>query len=258
MSRNIRVVGYGRISQTNSEEEDTSLQNQKQEIVRHCEENGYRLVGWFQDANVSGSTDPFGREEFGELVEKIKEDPLLSTILIRKGNRLSRGKSIDDIEQRFYDRHGVDVDIIMVNPTGLQKVVQEFKQSDDGTKRAAAVGMEGQMKMIDQMKIEEAREASKNMIKERRLQGLPVGCPPRGVKIEDDEWKPIEEHEEHHKEFSTVISALNEYHTTDKSKYRVGNQFDIPSPCAAFDLMLDRLDVYRQVAEEHTDLEAMF
>ena len=52
---NIEVFGYVRVSTTGQVKEGFSLEQQKEEVVKFCDENGYDLVKMFEDAGISGA-----------------------------------------------------------------------------------------------------------------------------------------------------------------------------------------------------------
>ena len=49
------VFGYVRVSTTGQVKEGFSLGQQKEEIARFCDENGYELVKVYEDAGISGA-----------------------------------------------------------------------------------------------------------------------------------------------------------------------------------------------------------
>ncbi|MEU5875000.1 recombinase family protein [Glycomyces sp. NPDC047369] len=68
----LRIVGVVRLSRVT--DVTTSPERQKEAIERWAAENGHTIVGWAEDLDVSGSTDPFERDELGPwLVERTGE-----------------------------------------------------------------------------------------------------------------------------------------------------------------------------------------
>lgn len=59
----LRIVGVVRLSQVT--DVTTSPERQKEAIERWAAEAGHTIVGWAVDLDVSGSTDPFERDELG-------------------------------------------------------------------------------------------------------------------------------------------------------------------------------------------------
>ena len=49
------VFGYVRVSTAGQVKEGFSLEQQKEEIVNFCEENGYDLIKMYEDAGISGA-----------------------------------------------------------------------------------------------------------------------------------------------------------------------------------------------------------
>jgi site-specific DNA recombinase len=59
----LRIIGVIRLSRVT--DVTTSPERQKEAIERWAAECGHTIVGWAEDLDVSGSTDPFEREELG-------------------------------------------------------------------------------------------------------------------------------------------------------------------------------------------------
>ena len=59
----LRIVGVVRLSQVT--DVTTSPERQKEAIERWALDGGHTIVGWAEDLDVSGSTDPFERDELG-------------------------------------------------------------------------------------------------------------------------------------------------------------------------------------------------
>lgn len=51
-----RAVGYIRVSTENQVEEGLSLEIQREEIIKNCDDNRYELIQIYEDAGISGST----------------------------------------------------------------------------------------------------------------------------------------------------------------------------------------------------------
>jgi len=109
---NTRVFGYVRVSTTGQVKEGFSLEQQKEEIVAFCKENGYELVKMYEDAGISGakvdeddmSIDRPGLQDMlADLNEEIKYIVVLTT------SRLWRADMVKAIIQRDLRKVGADV-----------------------------------------------------------------------------------------------------------------------------------------------------
>ena len=109
---NIRVFGYVRVSTTGQVKEGFSLEQQKEEIIKFCDENGYELVRMYEDAGISGakvdeddmSIDRPGLQDMlADLNEEIKYVVVLTT------SRLWRADMVKAIIQRDLRKMGADV-----------------------------------------------------------------------------------------------------------------------------------------------------
>lgn len=249
MTDKVQVVGYGRISETEQGEEDESLENQNELVTEYCDENEYKLEEWFQDANVSGATDPFQRDSFSEMVEYLQEHEDIKIILIKKGDRIRRGSSTRHVERELNLKLEQDVDVIKVAPTGVEEQIEQMKESENPTEQQMGEMMEDVMSGGEGMKVAKAKEEGKRVIAEKRAKGQPFHEPPRGVKIDKNGegekiWAPVTDHEDPKEEIGTVVQILNEVHTTDKSPYKAGKSMGIPSPDRNVKNMIGRKEMY--------------
>lgn len=63
----MRVVGYLRVSTKGQTEEDRfGLASQREQIEEYCEKNGHEVIGWYEDAGVSGAKED--RPAFNEIL----------------------------------------------------------------------------------------------------------------------------------------------------------------------------------------------
>jgi DNA invertase Pin-like site-specific DNA recombinase len=252
----MKVLGYGRISDANDDEE-TSLTNQRDEITEEVTELDAEFVEWYQDRNVSGSMDPFTRDGFSELVEHLQEDPDIDLVLIRRGDRLWRDGKTDEVVRRLEYEYDVDIKFYEVEPSALTQLQQEM---DDSGELAAVRELIGDLEtFIERMEIERAREKAVKLIQRKKARGEPYHRPPRGITTDKQknghdtatEWVPVEDAEESYNEFETCIAMLNEMATTEKSPYEVGQEFGVPYPDRKLKNLWSKRDEYRIVAQAH-------
>ncbi len=109
---NTRVFGYVRVSTTGQVKEGFSLEQQKEEITKFCDENEYDLIKMYEDAGISGakvdeddmSIDRPGLQDMlADLNEEIKYIVVLTT------SRLWRADMVKAIIQRDLRKIGADV-----------------------------------------------------------------------------------------------------------------------------------------------------
>lgn len=109
---NTKVFGYVRVSTTGQVKEGFSLEQQKEEIIKFCDENGYELVKMYEDAGISGakvdeddmSIDRPGLQDMlADITDEIKYIVVLTT------SRLWRSDMVKAIIQRDLRKIGADV-----------------------------------------------------------------------------------------------------------------------------------------------------
>jgi len=109
---NTRVFGYVRVSTTGQVKEGFSLDQQKEEIIKFCDENEYDLIKMYEDAGISGakvdeddmSIDRPGLQDMlADLNEEIQYIVVLTT------SRLWRADMVKAIIQRDLKKVGADV-----------------------------------------------------------------------------------------------------------------------------------------------------
>ena len=81
---NVKAVAYLRISR-----EDESLENQRFVIDRWASENNVDIVMYFPDPEISGSTDPFGRPVFKNMIAYARRNGIRA-IVFEDISRLAR------------------------------------------------------------------------------------------------------------------------------------------------------------------------
>lgn len=259
----MRALGYGRISDSDGGDEETSLPNQRDMIEEYASENGLEIVDWYQDRNVSGKTHPSERNGFQQLMAVLEEREDIPVVLVKNGKRLARGLSADDVKNSLRNEIGREIEFVKTHPEGLERQVDSFKAADEGsTEWAMAPAMEGMKKSFERQEIAQAREQGKLLIARKRSNDQPFHRPPRGVttdkqkngKPTSTEWVPIEEYYDddgarvRHKEFDTCIEMLNKMATTGKSPYQIGKSHGVPNPDRKMKNLWKRRDFYRDLA----------
>ena len=171
-----RVFGHVRVSTSGQVKEGFSLEQQKEEIVDFCEENGYELAKMYEDAGISGAKvdeddmnidRPGLQDMLADLNEEIKDIVVLTT------SRLWRADMVKAIIQR-----------------DLRKVVADMKAVDRANysiynRAPTSVLINGMMELLD---LYERLEIAKRLRRGRRAKaakgGYAGGNAPIGYKRE--------------------------------------------------------------------------
>ena len=188
-----KAVGYVRLSQ----ESDTSISSQIEDIKRYCEKEGYTLEKIFNEGEKVSGWD-LERSKFKEMVEYVRmRKNKVKIIVVRDGSRLGRVFKDRLYWLLYFDRLGIEVHTIQGridpdNPTEL--LIESVKAySDDVVKRGEI-------------------ERAKREIKKRRERGLPLGRPPYGFRYSKDKTRLEIDPEEFEKALK-VIELRDEGHS---------------------------------------------
>ena len=105
-----KAVGYVRCS---TEMQEDSPDQQKREILKFSEAQGYEIKEWFVDFGVSGTTFD-QRSEFLRLLRQVENKPSFKCVICYDESRW--GRAIDAEENTYwrvyFRRHGVDVVLV--------------------------------------------------------------------------------------------------------------------------------------------------
>jgi len=109
---NTRVFGYVRVSTTGQVKEGFSLEQQKEEIIKFCDENRYELVKMYEDAGISGAKfdeDDMSIDRPGlqDMLADINSD--IEYVVVLTTSRLWRADMVKAIIQRDLRKIGADV-----------------------------------------------------------------------------------------------------------------------------------------------------
>lgn len=84
----MRVVGYLRVStQGQTSDDKFGLEVQREQIERYCESKGHEIIGWYEDAGVSGAKEE--RPAWGEILRGEVEDGV-EAVVVAKSDRVAR------------------------------------------------------------------------------------------------------------------------------------------------------------------------
>jgi DNA invertase Pin-like site-specific DNA recombinase len=201
-----RAVGYVRLSQ----ESDTSISSQMEDIKRYCEREGYTLERIFNEGEKVSGWD-LERSKFKEMVQYVQERGI-NIIVVRDGSRLGRVFKDRLYWLLYFDRLGVEVHTIQgrIDPDNPQELLIESVKaySDDVVKRG---------------EIERARRE----LQKRREKGLPLGRPPYGFRYSRDKTH-LEIYPE---EFNKALQVI-ELREKGYSWRNISSTLDIPMTTA--------------------------
>ena len=110
-----KVFGYVRVSTTGQVKEGFSLDQQKEEIIKFCQDNAYELLKIYEDAGISGAKvdeDDLSIDRPGlqEMLADITKD--VKYVVVLTTSRLWRSDMVKAIIQRNLRKIGADVKAI--------------------------------------------------------------------------------------------------------------------------------------------------
>lgn len=112
-----RVYGYIRVSTDNQSKYGYSLAEQRAEITKYCNNNGYDLVNIFEDRGISGAKvneeemSIEGRDGLLEMISLIRDNNI-KYIVVLNTSRLWRSDFVKVIIHRELKKYNVDVKAI--------------------------------------------------------------------------------------------------------------------------------------------------
>src|SRR6266436_8156429 len=117
-SKQIKVVGYCRVSTIMQQNEGHSFDVQKEIIKKFCEAKGYKLTKIYTE-QISGSTDCMKRPEFQKVIKDL-ESKKATGLVCTKFDRLSRNLRdlLNLIDSHFKNKYNVyftDFDHVDIN-----------------------------------------------------------------------------------------------------------------------------------------------
>jgi DNA invertase Pin-like site-specific DNA recombinase len=195
----MKAAGYTRLSQ----DSDTSIDRQKEEIKEYCRQQDFELLEIFDDGERTSGYDT-EREQYQRLKEKLQE---IDTVVARDRQRL--GRDFDERMQFILDLRQTDTALHIttegeINLSDPYSIVMESMQSasDDKSKRKEI-------------------EKAKKEIQKRQEKGYYQGKPPYGLQF-DDEKKYLVPDEN----FETALEVLK-LRDQDKSYPDISDELGI-------------------------------
>jgi len=106
-----KAIIYTRVSTDDQAEKGFSLRDQKDRLVKHCENKGIEVVKHFEDDGYSAKT--FDRPQFNNLLEFIKKNKgLIQKLIVVKWDRFSRNMLLAMLMKQTLKKYGVTVEAV--------------------------------------------------------------------------------------------------------------------------------------------------
>lgn len=106
-----KAIIYTRVSTDDQAEKGFSLRDQKDRLVKHCENKGIEIVKHFEDDGYSAKT--FDRPQFNSLLEFIKKNKgLIQKLIVVKWDRFSRNMLLAMLMKQTLKKYGVTVEAV--------------------------------------------------------------------------------------------------------------------------------------------------
>lgn len=161
------AVGYVRVS-TSSEDQKTSIPNQKERVQSYCKSRDWKLVEFFEDQGFSGKD--LERRAFGELKRFIKKEGV-DALVVTNLDRFSRDPrdviaEMDWLKDREVDFVSIDQSIDTSTTAGEMVMVL--------------------ISYLNRMEREKTVEKIERAIKQKKERGEPLGRPPFGLQYSED------------------------------------------------------------------------
>ncbi len=188
-----QAVSYVRVSSREQKDEGYSIPSQKKLLWEYARVNGFKIVKEFEDDETAKSA---GRTGFGEMVEFLKQNKKIDTLLVEKTDRLYRNFK----DYVIIDELGITVILVKENEK-LGKDASSHQKFMHGIKVLMAKNY------IDNLS-EEVRKG----LKQKAESGIfPCSTPPIGYKLEKVNNKSVLVVDEKNKDL--VVNMFNWYST---------------------------------------------
>lgn len=215
----MKAAGYTRLSQ----DSDTSIDRQKEEIKEYCRQQGMELLEIFDDGERTSGYDT-EREQYQRLKGKLQE---IDTVVARDRQRL--GRDFDERMRFILDLRQTD--------TALHITTEgEIDLSDP-----YSVVMESMQSASDDKSKRKEIEKAKKEVQKRQEKGYYQGKPPFGLQF-DDEKKYLVPDEN----FETALEVLK-LRDQDKSYPDISDELGITTSKAY--RINQKRDLYHEKAE---------
>lgn len=166
MKRNIKAVGYVRVSTEEQAREGISLEAQKNSIRAYAESQNWELLSIYEDIGVSGKS--LARPALQQLMNKLKSEDI-DVLLVYRVDRLTRKQK--DLWYLFED-------VFDCNNVGFKSVTESFD-----TTTAQGKAFLGMLGIFAQLERETISDRTKFTLNNKRKNQEHIGRIPYGFEI---------------------------------------------------------------------------
>jgi len=170
MAKNEKVVSYLRVS-GQSQITGDGLPRQRDTIARYARVAGFELVGEYQDAGVSGTTELDDREGLSDLLARIRANGV-RIVLVERADRLARDLIVGELILNQFRDLGVKV---ISADSG-----SELTASDDDPTRVLIRQVLGAVAQFEKAVIVSKLKAAR--VRQKKLTGRCEGRKPYGTR----------------------------------------------------------------------------
>lgn len=276
----MKLLGYCRRS---TGKQDMSLDDQEDRLREFCDTRGdpdneyhgtHELVDVYRE-EVSGSTYPFGeeRDDFGELVDHLKEDEMIDGIVVWEFDRLARDSirqvNVKDKLRRYHV--GREIEIMQIDPwmppyRSIPPVFpDELKKADQpmiAYNLRQVFMLQGNSALWEMLMTSKRTTEGLHSKKERDEH---VGNPPWGITTDKVFYDDVKESKNRlpGDNFDIAIAILNEQatvgdpnnHGTAEGLWSYAKDKGMGSPSSTIKRMWNNRDDYRKALQNAQDPE---
>lgn len=193
----MRLLGYLRVSTNGQADNGTSLEGQRETIQEWAKDNGHRIVGWHQDAGVSGAKELEDRDGLADAFAALRDGEADGLVVYRL-DRLARDLIVQ--ETLLAQLWSMQVGSVLDGPEGaavFSTVASEGEyltpDTDDPSRKLIRQVL-GAVSEYERSMIALRMQAGRR--RKARDGGYAGGRPPFGWKAEDGELVPCPEEQE--------------------------------------------------------------
>ncbi len=193
----MRLLGYLRVSTNGQADNGTSLPGQREAIQTWARENGHEVVGWYQDAGVSGAKELEDRDGLADAFHDLRQGEAQGLVVYRL-DRLARDLIVQ--ETLLAELWGMQIGSVLDDRDGaavFSTIPSEGEyltpDTDDPSRKLIRQTL-GAVAEYERSMIALRMKAGRD--RKRRQGGYAGGRPPFGWKAEDGELVPCPDEQE--------------------------------------------------------------
>jgi site-specific DNA recombinase len=157
------AVSYARVSSKDQEREGYSIPSQRKTLTEYAPKRGFRIVREFVDVETAKCA---GREQFGEMIAFLRNNPNCRTIIVEKTDRLYRNFR----------------DYLTLEDLGVEIHLAKEGQIINKDSKSQAKFMHGIQVLMARNYIDNLREEVSKGMREKAEQGIYPSRPPIGYR----------------------------------------------------------------------------